>query len=535
VSRPDESNAGWGPSHQTVGRRRGGGGPAWFWRPIQVLAALGLFGVVRPGVAIGSLVIWVAAGIAIQMRLDEHARRNSSAARCLAAGHPVAGVRAEARRLDGGVFLGVGRDRVWRLADREQAVMVLGPPRSGKSSAVIVPAVLAHAGAVVSTSTKPDVMAATGPVRSRMGTTWCFDPTGQRLDAADALRWSPVPAARAWDGALLMARSMVAGASVGAGTLDGTHWSKRASALLAALLHTAALSDQGIEAVVDWVLSHELDAPGVVLEARGARLACGVLSGLQSTEARERSSICSAAADALDAYTSEGALSAASDPNFDADRFVRGRDTVYVHAAAEDQALAAPLVCGLLADIRRATYRAYHAGELPDRVLFALDEVANIAPLAELPAIASEGGGQGLALLAAFQDLSQARARWREAADGFLTLFGAKLILPGVADSKTLETVSLAVGEYDRRMVSRTRRRHRDSLFRSIDTTVSTQRQRVLSAGEIANLPAGRALALNGVAWELIELAPAYRVEPWQTLTGPDRQPAGESRETAKR
>ena len=49
------------------------------------------------------------------------------------------------------------------------------------------------------------------------------------------------------------------------------------------------------------------------------------------------------------------------------------------------------------------------AGDLPGarrrplsgRVLFSLDEVANIAPLQELPQIASEGGGQGLTLLAA--------------------------------------------------------------------------------------------------------------------------------------
>ena len=72
-------------------------------------------------------------------------------------------------------------------------------------------------------------------------------------------------------------------------------------------------------------------------------------------------------------------------------------------------------------------------------MLFALDEVANIAPLEELPQIASEGGGQGLLLLAALQDLSQARQRWGTQADGFLTLFGTKLILPGIADTRTLE------------------------------------------------------------------------------------------------
>jgi hypothetical protein len=59
-----------------------------------------------------------------------------------------------------------------------------------------------------------------------------------------------------------------------------------------------------------------------------------------------------------------------------------------------------------------------------------LDEVANIAPLQELPQIASEGGGQGLTLLAALQDLSQARARWGKAADGFLTLFRRQAAAP---------------------------------------------------------------------------------------------------------
>ena len=176
---------------------------------------------------------------------------------------------------------------------------------------------------------------------------------------------------------------------------------------------------------------------------------------------------------------------------------MRSRDTVYIHAPAEDQALAAPLVCGLLAEIRRATYHAHHqAPAAHGGCCSRSDEVANIAPLAELPAIASEGGGQGLALLAAFQDLSQARARWGPAADGFLTLFGSKLILPGVADPKTIEGISLALGEYDRQIISSTETRPPATLFGPHShahrgQTISTQRQRVLSPGEIADIPAG--------------------------------------------
>jgi len=43
------------------------------------------------------------------------------------------------------------------FASPEHAVLVLGPPRSGKTSSLIIPNVLMAAGAVVSTSTKPDV------------------------------------------------------------------------------------------------------------------------------------------------------------------------------------------------------------------------------------------------------------------------------------------------------------------------------------------------------------------------------------------
>jgi type IV secretory pathway TraG/TraD family ATPase VirD4 len=137
----------------------------------------------------------------------------------------------------------------------------------------------------------------------------------------------------------------------------------------------------------------------------------------------------------------------------------------------------------------------------------------------ELPAIASEGGSQGLQLLAAFQDLSQARSRWGEAADGFLTLFGSKLILPGIADRDTLETVSLALGEYDREVVATTREPGFGSWFSTISRTTTTQRTRVLSPGEIANIPAGHALYLDGVQWQLLTMTLAHETEPWKSLT----------------
>jgi type IV secretory pathway TraG/TraD family ATPase VirD4 len=440
---------------------------------------------------------------------------------------PLSAVRGAALAAGGGVYLGKTAQGVVRHSRPERAVLLLGPPRSGKTSGVIVPALISHTGPAVSTSTKPDVARATQRVRSGCGRTWVFDPTGtgSGTDAGGVLRWSPVASSVSWDGALLMARAMTSG--IGVGTTDRSHWATRAQALLAPLLHAAAVHGRDIEQVLEWVGRHELEEPGVLLEdQRCSRLAFGNLLGILHTEDRERSSIFSATADSLQAYSSESALAAAKDPNFDAAVFVRSQDTVYIHAPADAQAGAAPVVCGLLSEIRRATYQAHATGQLASgRVLFALDEVANIAPLEELPQIASEGGGQGLLLLAALQDLSQARQRWGAQADGFLTLFGTKLILPGVADTKTLEAVSQTLGEYDRQVLALTRPHtglldvFSDGPLPKRSTTYSTQRTRVLSPGDVANIPAGHALHLDGVQWELLTLTPAHTTEPWRTLT----------------
>jgi hypothetical protein len=77
------------------------------------------------------------------------------------------------------------------------------------------------------------------------------------------------------------------------------------------------------------------------------------------------------------------------------------------------------------------------------------------------------------------------------------------------------------LGEYDRQVMSHS---NDTGLFRDPHRktrTVSTQRTRVLAAGDVASIPAGRALHLDGTAWELLTLVAAHRDEPWRTLTTP--------------
>jgi type IV secretion system protein VirD4 len=84
-------------------------------------------------------------------------------------------------------------------------------------------------------------------------------------------------------------------------------------------------------------------------------------------------------------------------------------DTIYVTAAAHEQQLLAPLVAGLLTDLRHAVYGAsWQDGCAPwPPVLLLLDECAKVAPIPDLPAMLSEAGSQGLEVICVFQDISQ--------------------------------------------------------------------------------------------------------------------------------
>ena len=288
-----------------------------------------------------------------------------------------------------------GQRLVW--GGPQQAVLVLGPPRSGKTSSLVVPNVLAAPGPVVVTSTKPDILQATLASRLALGRCWLFDPSGtvQVLPGANVLRWSPVGASAWWEEALVTARVMTAAARPRGYYGESAHWTERAEALLAPLLHAAALSGTGMRQVLGWVLCQDLYNPKAVLDGAGAAVASDVLAGILATEDREKSGIFSTAAGVLAAYRSERALEAADRPNFDPGRFPASGETVYVCAPARYQVLTAPVAVAFLEQVRAATYQAASAGALRLPVTLVLDEVANIAPLPDLPAMVSEGGGQG--------------------------------------------------------------------------------------------------------------------------------------------
>ncbi|HEX4863651.1 MAG TPA: type IV secretory system conjugative DNA transfer family protein [Acidimicrobiales bacterium] len=413
------------------------------------------------------------------------------------------------------------------FADPQHALLVLGPPRSGKTSAVAIPNVLAAPGAVVTTSIKPDVLAATVPSRAEMGRCWLLDPTGSiQVDplGVTRLRWSPVAAASTWDESLVIARSMTGAARPSGRLGDSAHWTERAEALLGPLLHAAWLSGADMETVLRWTLRQEDQPAQTVLHAHGVQTAADVLGGISARDRRELSGIWSSLAGVLAAYRSDSVLDNSSGINFDPAGFVRSNDTVYVCAPARHQELAAPIVVAFLEQVRAAAYSALSevgaAVPAAPQVTMVLDELANIAPLPDLPGLVAEGGGQGVMTVGCLQDLSQARVRWGAAADGFLSLFGAKLVLPGIGDLSTLELVSRLGGEIDLPTRTVSRASPWGPGMGAATVSWSTTRQRRIPAEAVNQLPRGTALLLSGSRPpENIPLPPWWLVEPFARTT----------------
>ena len=275
----------------------------------------------------------------------------------------LAAIRAAVGAAGAGVYLGAGAlGPAW--AGTEQAVLVLGPPRSGKTSSIVVPTVLGASGAVVSTSTKPDVLQATAHARGTVGPCLLYDPSGtvEAPRGVERVRWSPVESCRSWDDALLVARSLVGAARPGAGARDGAsvvgadHWTERAEALLAPTLHAAALDGVDLATVLSWVDRRNAAPALAILDRNGAVRPGDLLAGIAATDPREQSGIWSTASGVLGAYRSEAALASTVAPDFDARAFCDSSATLYVCATGRHQAVAAPLVVGLLTDIRTAAY-----------------------------------------------------------------------------------------------------------------------------------------------------------------------------------
>ena len=411
--------------------------------------------------------------------------------------------------IDGGIYLGRAQ-RGDAMSGSQRSTLVLGPSRSGKTTSLIIPNLLITNRSCAVTSTKNDVVRAMANARDDAAIL-LFDPSGTVYTPKGVHRvgYSPIRQSKSWDGAVLASRTLVDVARRGRGDRSDDHWTERASALVAPLLHAAALADETLGALASRVDHRRADDALHALHERygDQHPSVSLLSGVLSTDERERSGIWSTTSGLFAGVRTDAARSSARESPLDVDEFLKGPHQLHIVSPSRHQAVTTPLVVGIVDELVHATYDRHDQGA---RLLLALDELANVAPLPRLASIVSEGGGQGVLTLACLQDLSQARGRWGVSGEGFLSLFPTAVILPGIGDRPTLELLQHLAGR---------------SLVESPSVQLSPRGRRVgQSSGwierdraTVANIAQGRpgyALGLDAtkrMSW--IGLTPYYRDE----------------------
>jgi type IV secretion system protein VirD4 len=403
----------------------------------------------------------------------------------------------------GRLALGRYRGRLLR-AEQRHALVAFGPPQSGKSAGLAVPALLEWAGPVVASSIKTDLLAATIERRRTLGPVLVFDPFG--LSGAESNTWSPLAGCQRWDGALEAAWRLAAAAELDAkGMEGGDFWAIAAEQRLAPLMFSAARSGLGMDALVRWVYgqgTRELDQTIAQLtgetagaeEAEDVHAAYDALRAFEAQADRTRTSIEATAQGLLRAYRFRRVLRSAATSEITPDGLLDERATLYLIGDAKASKLLRPVFLALLsAVIDRAYERATRAGgQLADPLLLCLDEAGNVAPLPNLAEVASTAPSHNIQLISIFHDIAQARSRYGRQAETVINSHRARMLLPGVADLETLRYFADLIGEEEARDIART-------TGPGPGTRTSSVRRRPLAAAEsLRQLPERHALLLYG-------------------------------------
>jgi len=332
-------------------------------------------------------------------------------------------------------------------ATYEAQMGIIAPPRTRKTR-YLTDLVYMHPGAVVSATTRPDVLRKTVAKRSRMGPVHVFNPEGLGGIPSD-FRIDIVS-----DCANPDIASKTAAALVGPiGDLgEMAFWADKAIQALAALLHAAALYGYDMNAVAAWASrqdAHKIAEAYRLPGASPALLANAVeLQGdgksAQSVRMTLGRSLAWVGIPALiDSVTGPGLTS------FNADTWTRQRGTIYFINSGEDS-ISTPLFRAVIEKIFRDCVYAGSLrpnGKLPVPVGFYLDELTQVAsvPLNKWLAYA---GGSGIFCCYVIHTPAQLTEVYGEAAARTIwQLTSTKMVLWGNTDPQLMEDLSVVLGE----------------------------------------------------------------------------------------
>jgi len=369
------------------------------------------------------------------------------------------------------------------------SVALIGPTRSGKT-VLAAAGIIGWDGPAVVLSVKRDLYDATASARSAQGELAVFDPGG--VTGLPTARWTPLREVTTTSGALRAGRAL-AQAIPRQGVSGGDFWASHGETLTGAYMCLAGLSqlvtheDGGVRdpltigRLATWAYMHvgvtdptvhDLVRLGLQdsqpLEVRLlAHDAMTKLMAFEGEDPRIRASIYATARLAFDAWTEPAvAHSASQDPRAHywseemwddvtpryvdlawlMDGELERANTLYLTAPSTEFARLAPVLGGLLGDLREQIHAWDIAGRQLDKPLLIVIDEAGQLELRWLPEEVSTIAGLGGMFVTGWQSKAQINHRYGTLADAVLGGHRSKVIFNGTDDPSTLDYLSRIAG-----------------------------------------------------------------------------------------
>ncbi|MGW9370422.1 type IV secretory system conjugative DNA transfer family protein [Streptomyces xanthophaeus] len=387
----------------------------------------------------------------------------------------------------------------------EDTYVAIMAPRAGKSTALAIPVAEEAPGALLMTSNKADVYAATAASRSQVGETFLFDTQG--VAQAERGMWVDlVGQAETLEGAERLASHFVN--QISSDQAD-PFWSQAAGDLMTGLFRAAWWEGATVREVMRWLSDPKEKAPLRVLYQHEPVLAEQVDSSINIAE-ETQSGIYQNARTAMSALRDEKVLAwvtpAKDLARFDPEAFATSKDTLYLLSkkGGPSSALVAAVADAVFTAATEAGER--HGGRLPEPMRAVLDEAANICKIADLPDLYSHLGSRGITPMVILQSYRQGVKSWGEVGmDAMWSAATKKIIGVGIDDAKFAQDISTLTGAHyiERGSYSK----GKEGYSRSY----SEQREQILDPAEIRSMRKGTALLMStGMPVAQIALRPWY-------------------------
>jgi type IV secretion system protein VirD4 len=351
-------------------------------------------------------------------------------------------------------------------------MLVVAPPRSGKTAGIIIPALLDHTGPVVSTSVRTDVRDRTITRRRELGKVFQWDPFSI---TGDTDFYDPIHGCKDWAHALRVAGWFTAAVSLSTGGSQD-YFNQEAENLLAPFIFAAAWLKQGsIVNVFDWLERKDsadaialLDQVGRAHPAQpqlqqGCAAAIAKLEGTFAYNERQLDGLIGTARVFLKVYGNPAARATAETWRAeDAGRRIitpqevfgypgdrhEPANTLYLIADRDDQKQLAPIIVMMLSEMIYYLDQQNNRGrQLPVSAMFALDEAAQIAPIEDLNRIMS-ASLPNTRFITVWHSVSQIQDRYgAETAREILAASQAKIYLGSNTDSETVGEINRLLGQ----------------------------------------------------------------------------------------